>query len=978
MKNCMKLPLLMICLTPTLMSMELLINGRIREADAPYFQIKPGHENLLDAKNASFAGGTARLETLYPDGQRHLQTTTIDATGHFSFHLGRFATPPRYEYDAGEVLRFGTRFHLTLTSETEQQCIQFYQGPARQEKTEALWIGNQNGYLHNTDSAVVACRHAAALEWSSHPDGRLTATLPPLPPSIGAAMPAGWVPVVRLRGIIGDFLLYWDNIPLGGRIPKAETLSPVDIPLPSLVDFTQSHTLELRPESNELKLVRGSAVVYIPADRIPLASKDTPPRYVPDSAPWRMDYRKNRGRQMNPPYQFSLAPEVLENQDNVIILLRNNPDFVLPETQARIEVRRLPEKTIVGEPIAVTIRDKRQRFQLETNDWSPGDYEIALCVPSACGCEEGPTLHYHRAEPQPEGSFAVTPYAPWHLMRDITRDEVVVDDFAKEQSEHRLTLEQPAFWTVGQGLRAQGDIQAGLAVLQPQLVAGPYAVWVRATPPAGVIMYIQLGKKGPMRPVLDSDDNFPTGRDQFLGLIDGADNQIAFAQFGVPDRGIAALRFTPVTRDSVVNFRQQVEKPPYPLGGVCDWLDAFVHAPRMEKDVWDNLAASHRDIGIGEIQWALGRSSLLYPTKLSNATRFPAREAPEKPVHLRYWQAILQKFDAMAEITAVATRRDVIIAPWLTMNRHYGEGGGDVFDSAWFKQHTEWHEHRKHNPIVPDNTRSCFFFPEVRKERIDILMEVVQNYPVDRLVLGGCRQQPMLAYHPDMIRAYKELTGIDPEQLDASQEPAYTAWTAWRAGFFTQLLRELKARLADFEKESHRAIQVIMRLPAADKRYSLAQGFDVETWLREKLVDRLELEGAEDFGGRSSMDVTPFVDLGQRYGIPVWGGVNSNTIRAPEWSPAAAMRRALAQYDAGVSGLQIYESNNWNYQRPIRWFLPLLGNPPLMRKMLAESNLEAVWPTVSTNCFTGIDNHSTFDAPAPRSYDIYESGRHEL
>jgi hypothetical protein len=148
--------------------------------------------------------------------------------------------------------------------------------------------------------------------------------------------------------------------------------------------------------------------------------------------------------------------------------------------------------------------------------------------------------------------------------------------------------------------------------------------------------------------------------------------------------------------------------------------------------------------------------------------------------------------------------------------------------------------------------------------------------------------------------------------------------------------------------------------------------------MREKLVDRIELEGAEDFGGRSSMDVTRFAQLGKGYGVEVWGGVNSNCIRSPEWSPAATMRRALAQYDAGVSGLQIYESNNWYAQRPVRWFLPLLGNPEAMRRMLAESNLETVWPTVSTNCFTGIDNHSNFDSPSPCAYDICETGRHEL
>ena len=975
--------LLSLCLLPAAAwALELRVNGKTREADAPYFQIQPGRENTLEAKEPELAGGEAILETVYPDGKRHVQRAVLDETGACAFQLGRFATPARYIYKGGDVLRQGTRFQLTLPRQGEQQIVRFYQGPARQEKTEALWIGDKESYQHDTNGAVAAGRQVVAIEWTKQTGGRWTATLPPVPDAAleDERIPEGewWPVVIRIRRIIGEFVLCLDGKPLGGRLPQASDLHPMDIPLPQGMDFGAPHELELRAQGGELRLARGTDVVRLPEDRIPLAERgeDGVLRYAVGGAPWRMDFRRDRGKQMNPPFQFSLAPSVLENQDDIVLLLRSDPYFSLPEVQGRIEVRRLSDGTPMIEPITVTVNENRRKIPLNVTTWAPGDYEISLKIPSACGFDEGPTLIYHRAEKLPEGVFAVTPYAPWRLTRDNARDELVIDDFAKAVEEYDGEIGSPEAWLIGKELKAKGDAEATPLVIHPPLKDGSYAVWIKATPPPGIVMYVQLGIKGDMRPVLDSDDNFPFGREQFLGFIDGSDNRVAFTQFGAPDRGIASLRITPVTAESVAAFRQQVENPPFPLGGVCDFMDAFVHAPRIVKDAWDNLAESHRDIGIREIQWALGRSTLLYHTNLPGENRFPAIEPPEKPVHLRYWQTVMQKFDPLAEMTEIAPKRNVVIAPWLTMNRHYGE---PLSDSAWYKEHMEWHEHRKHNPTATDNTRACFFFPEVRRERINIFLEVVRNYPVDRIVLGGCRQQPMLAYHPAMVAAYKAETGVDPEAIDGAAEEAYTAWVTWRAGFFTRLLRELRAELAAFEKEEGgRVVKVIVRMPAASEIFSLAQGFDVETWMREKLVDRIELEGAEDFGGRSSMDVSRFVALGHEYGVPVWGGVNSNCIRSPEWSPAAAMRRALAQYDAGVSGLQIYESNNWHAQRPVRWFLPLLGNPEAMRRMLSESNLEAVWPTVSTNCFTGIDNHSNFDAPSPCAYDICETGRHEL
>ena len=180
-------------------------------------------------------------------------------------------------------------------------------------------------------------------------------------------------------------------------------------------------------------------------------------------------------------------------------------------------------------------------------------------------------LHYHRSLPPPKGSFAISPYAPWRLMRDASREDVVVEDFAKEIAEGRCEVGSPEAWTVGKVLRAKGDIHAAPVVLHPNL-KGTYAVFIRAAvPPAGCILFARLGKRGVMRPVIDSDENFPFGQEQFFGFIDDSDAEVAFTQFGYPDRGVASLRFIPVTRESMTAFQQEVENPPMPLGGVCDF-----------------------------------------------------------------------------------------------------------------------------------------------------------------------------------------------------------------------------------------------------------------------------------------------------------------------------------------------------------------------------------------------------------------------
>ena len=224
--------------------------------------------------------------------------------------------------------------------------------------------------------------------------------------------------------------------------------------------------------------------------------------------------------------------------------------------------------------------------------------------------------------------------------------------------------------------------------------------------------------------------------------------------------------------------------------------------------------------------------------------------------------------------------------------------------------------------------------------------------PGDRLVSSGTHD-PL---PPENGRRVQGQDGRGPlEDSMRARKREYDAWIRWRADFVTETLRELKSRLTPIRKKTGRPIPVVVRIPSKGLFYNMAQGLNVETWCREKLIHAIQLDPLEDCGWRGEPhDVRPYLELGRRYELPVYGGVNGNTFR----NPTAVFRRGLGLLEAGVDGIEIYESNNFAVISPRRWMIPLFGNGAKLRQFLNESNLDAVYPVWSNNAASGYDNHS--------------------
>jgi hypothetical protein len=235
-------------------------------------------------------------------------------------------------------------------------------------------------------------------------------------------------------------------------------------------------------------------------------------------------------------------------------------------------------------------------------------------------------------------------------------------------------------------------------------------------------------------------------------LVDAADltdSEIAIYAADAPGSGLVQLRLVPVTAASVQQVRAATSRPPVPLRAAADWGTYFIPPPshhsaggRLGADQLDAMLRGHAEIGLRSIGWTVGRSWVEYHSALPDATRFPAVPLDTiAPEHQRMYAGrsyMINQLDPLAHVLARRTEEGVEILPMLAMQRHYGAAAyGGIFRSAWIGAHPEVWRVNKGASRGSDSAAS-YYFPEVRRERIDILCEVAERSP-DGLVVDWCR-----------------------------------------------------------------------------------------------------------------------------------------------------------------------------------------------------------------------------------------------
>jgi hypothetical protein len=223
----------------------------------------------------------------------------------------------------------------------------------------------------------------------------------------------------------------------------------------------------------------------------------------------------------------------------------------------------------------------------------------------------------------------------------------------------------------------------------------------------------------------------------------------------------------------------------------------------------------------------------------------------------------------------------------------YSNRMNDFHDSFWPEfsydsrtEHPEWcmakeSEGRKYE--YPDIRTAWsawnFEVPEIRQLTVEALREVCRTYDIDGLELDFSRG-------PVYFKPTMELKAVGKKHLD----------------LMTDLVR--KIRLMTEEEGLRRGRPILLSAVAlTDPALSRSIGLDVETWLREGLIDVLTVGSWVEF---TPID-QPFIELAHRYDVPAYA-LLSTFIKAG-WCEGGTP----GQYDISPAALMVWRGDAMNY-----------------------------------------------------------------
>ena len=207
-------------------------------------------------------------------------------------------------------------------------------------------------------------------------------------------------------------------------------------------------------------------------------------------------------------------------------------------------------------------------------------------------------------------------------------------------------------------------------------------------------------------------------------------------------------------------------------------------------------------------------------------------------------------------------------------------------------------------------TRFNFLHEEVRKERFRLFEELLAQYETDGIELNLTTTMPFCQFG------------------QASQLfPVMTQW-----------IRDLREVADKAEQDQGRRKQIYARIPAHPDAWKMV-GYDVPTWIEERLIDGFFCEGSynEDEGLVQDVDCTTLVQLARDTRCRVNFACHNNLGRQFARHATAPMIWAAAAnaYDQGVDGIamadHLWTPHGWPWTADEYQTLRMLGDPKLLQ-----------------------------------------------
>jgi hypothetical protein len=356
-----------------------------------------------------------------------------------------------------------------------------------------------------------------------------------------------------------------------------------------------------------------------------------------------------------------------------------------------------------------------------------------------------------------------------------------------------------------------------------------------------------------------------------------------------------------------------------------DGFSAFYSGAYRSAQDLQKQVLSYRDTQVAVLEWCiLAGSRANYPSQATELigeglTEFP-RQGDQLAVET-FRRLAEEKVDTLEVVARACHEAGLACYASMRMNGDYpasymGDGVPRMFNSTFWRQHPEFHLRDKQGR---DQTKLSYAFAEVRDFKLRLLREAAAR-DIDGINLDFLRHPPFLGYEEPLVKGFQARFGQDPRQL-ANDDPR---WVQWRCEVMTGFLREARKLLDEAGQTKGRRLGLSARV---DWREYRAWGCDIETWLKEGLLDYLVL--AQHSLGGYEFSLAPFVAMAKGTGCAILFGEEATVTghdRTPEEDKLIAggkmkppenrtlsleeyRARAARWYAAGADGLHLFNES---------------------------------------------------------------------
>jgi hypothetical protein len=433
-----------------------------------------------------------------------------------------------------------------------------------------------------------------------------------------------------------------------------------------------------------------------------------------------------------------------------------------------------------------------------------------------------------------------------------------------------------------------------------------------------------------------------------------------FGRFFRPAGGIAYIKLVPVAEPLRLQerlARTLLKAPRKSVAGMADfWSYIFVHPGASEENT-RSVIDNYQNAGFDTIYFQINADGLVhYPSKVAQVCTFTA--SGEKRSEASAYDDLLKNHDPLKVASEHARQKGVKFIPWFRMTNEQSQDNPAIEYIQKFKafrvrgadgELTRW---------------PSLAYPEVREYKLAIIRELVTDYAVDGIMLDYLRTMPVIGYEPPVVDEYDRRYGT--QLMSDLAERGSPRWKKFRAEYISAFMREVKQIVRAAEKQHGRRLEIVARVNARD---NLWKGLDVETWIKEGLIDVVVPSNYAWFD--PIVPVEPFLEMAKGTRCKVYpnlnpffaGGTddaehdpNKNEREAAEIiikrvqmgcpSNADYARAVLDYYGKGADGVVFYEAETLTARPPL--YPGRDGLLPLFRSLACPADTVAYARSLET------------------------------